>query len=160
MCRGACFPLAIDADVAHWIKWSVKGNHVRDLVRRPGTFVGKTFQISGMSNADITVSFAGFANLTSTTNSQKTLTASYALSTEADDPSDIETWTAAGDFSGALIIFDGTEKNWTVWEKIEVPAGTPPHFYEDPTGATMTLSTFTMKPWLATNGNYKETGIP
>jgi len=155
-------PFKDTASVAQWLTWSINGNRLLDLVRKPGTYAGIGSFINLFSNSDIVLSFSGFEDL-KRIGSEDYISKYYSITdTSKIHPLDVPQWYSAAEFNSytLTISFFGTGRTRKIWEKIVVENNDPACEYEDPLGATIIFSLSVVKPWIDPLTGYYRTILP
>lgn len=152
-------PFKDSLSLAQWIEWTITGNRVLDLVRKPGTFAGLGPVLSVKSNEAIYMTFSGFENLVKIDDPTQIIPKYYAITpTTTTNPVDVTQWIAAPDMNTANIPITGVVGGPAlrrIWEKIVVSDVNTACEYEDPAGSIIMLNLTVMKPWIdPTTGSY------
>ena len=151
-------PFYDQASIAQWAAWSLTGNRVLDLVRKPGTFIGAGPTFCLNSNGDITVTFSGFDNLHKIGSPNDSVEKYYAYSGLNSQNVNLSTlvWFPATSLPNAYFVMHDYPATVYLYEKIVVGENDPACEYEDPLGGTMTITLTNQKPWIdGPTGNYK-----
>jgi len=132
--------------------WSITGNKVLDIVRKPGTFAGVGPTIFLRSNYNLSLTFAGFENLVKIGDPTQTIPKYYAIQpTTINNPTQIASgdWISATNLNTTTIPINATGGTYRVlWEKIVVSDQNTACEYEDPAGSTIIINVVAMERWI------------
>lgn len=154
--QGSCnkkkwvIPVTVQASVAQWIEFHLSGTRYIWRVRKPGTYAANSLEATLKSNGDVTINFAGFANLYSGDSVNKEINTWYAYGEPTGGVYDPTlTWIEAGDLNTTTVpdsgdLHDGM--TWKLWNKIEVVECNSACEYEN--NATITLVLQNQKMWI------------
>lgn len=136
------------ADVGQWMYFAVTGGtDITHYVRRPGIFVGKAFGLDIASNADVTMDFDGFANLTKDADAIPIM---YAYDEGTwDDPSDIsnDDWLTPSGLNSLTAVTIEEPTTYQFWQKITVANMAKRGIYKNE-NATITLTLQDQADWI------------
>lgn len=133
--------------------WSITGNKILDIVRKPGTFAGVGPTIFLRSRHNLTLTFAGFENLQKIGDPSQTILKYYALvPTTVTNPTQIapNEWISATNLNSTTIPINNPTNGVyrKLWEKIVVSDNNTACEYQDPGGSTIIINAVAMDRWI------------